>query len=246
MNEGVDSHVSTDLRDHLRNLQTAATICSDSAVVDHRSALGAVHQLDDDLSQWVRKITGSEVEQLRSARRELALAEFCAASGLYRQAFASLRLFLELSFAAVHFSVHEFERRRWNSDKSDFSWSRALDADTGLLSRQFVDEFSPECRDDAARYALDAARTYRFCSQFVHGKAKVSESLPDGLEYRSEAVRDWCAHASSSGTAVLFLLHVRYGDGLDAPSDTELSDILINRFGHLKSIRSKLGLADDK
>jgi hypothetical protein len=245
MEDALGSLPAVDVRQHLRGLQTAATRCTELAVAEHRSALGKVHQVDDDLSEWVVLIAGPETAQLLAARRELALAEFCAASGLYRQAFASLRLFLELSFAAVHFSVHEFERRRWNSDKSDFSWSKALDEESGLLSKQFVDEFAPQCRDDASSFAGDAARTYRYCSQFVHGKAKVSDELPDALEYSSEAVSDWCQHAASAGTAVLFLLYVRYGDGLDAHAHARLSEILITRFGHLNSIRTSLGLAND-
>jgi hypothetical protein len=219
MNEARGPITSVDVSQHLQDLQTAASQCSQSAVVDFRGALGAVHQIDDDLRQWETLITGPEIDQLRAARRELALAEFCAASGLYRQAFASLRLFLELSFAAVHFSVHEFERRRWKSDKSDFSWSRALDEQTGLLSKQFVDEFAPQCRDDAAKFAGDAAHTYRYCSQFIHGKARVSEFLPESLEYSSEAVGNWCEHASLCGIAVLFLLYIRYGAELNAHAD---------------------------
>lgn len=245
MNEALGAVAPPDMRQYLQDLQAAASQCAESAVTDHRGSLGSVHQVDEDVRLWVDRITGPEADQLRAARRELALAEFCAALGLYRQAFASLRLFLELSFAAVHFSVHEFERRRWKSDKSDFSWSRALDEESGLLSKQFVDEFAPQCRDEASKFAADAARTYRYCSQFIHGKAKVSDSLPEALEYSSDAVSNWCEHALSSGTAVLFLLYIRYGGDVNAHTDPDLSDVLINRFGYLNSIRISLGLAND-
>lgn len=228
---------------HIDGLHSELRKCSAAATVEHRAALGSVHEIDGDISHWIDKIDGPEAVQLRAARRELALAEFCAASGLYRQAFASLRLFLELSFAAVHFSVNEFERRRWLSDKTDFSWSRALDEHDGVLSRPFVEEFAPAATTDAQRYATDAAGTYRYCSQFIHGKASVSSSIPETLEYRSEVVEDWCSHASRSGAAVLFLLFVRYGLDLNAQRDDELSDTLIARFGHLDSVRSFVGLA---
>lgn len=245
MHTSLNSGPTTDLTQHLEALRAAAKACSDAAVDDHRGPLGAVHQLDDDLRVWIEQIRGPEVEQLRAARRELALAEFCVASGLYRQAFASLRLFLELSFAAVHFSVHELERRRWNSDKSDFSWSKALDEQTGLLSTFFVDEFAPECRDDASIYATQAADTYRYCSQLVHGKARFSSTLPDSLDYSSEVVSNWCAHAKQCGTSVLFLLYIRYGVLLGADNHGVLSSILIERFGHLSSIRDSVGLTND-
>ncbi len=175
----------------------------------------------------------------------MALAEFAAASGLYRQAFASLRLFLELSFAAVYFSANELDRRKWMSDRKDFSWSRALDEDEGVLSASFVREFEPTAVQDAKSYANMAALSYRACSQFVHGKARSSARLPQRIEYDEPVLSDWCAEAARAGEAVLYLLYVRYGRDLSAQTDQELQDVLISHFGHLMTVRAQLGLAGD-
>lgn len=238
--------LATQVEDHLERLSEAGQTCITRTMLEHRAGLGEVHLLDEDLGRWLDRIKGPETEQLASARRELALAEYAAASGLYRQAFSSLRLFLELSFAAVHFSVNEFERRQWVSDRSDFSWSSALDADTGVLSKSFVVEFLPEARDVARDWATAAAASYRHCSQFVHGKAVVARTLPIGIEYKSEIVADWCARAKQAGEAVLFLLMVRYSVALRAAADDDLSEILTNRFGHLAPVRTLLDLAGDQ
>ncbi|WP_143757352.1 hypothetical protein [Clavibacter michiganensis] len=207
--------------------------------------LGKVHAVDSDVATWLSKIDGPEKTQLMAARKELAFAEYCASSGLYGQAYASLRLFLELSFAAVHFSVHELERRKWLSDRQDFSWSRALDVESGVLSRDFVIEFAPTLVESAGTYSKDASSAYRQCSQFIHGKHAAHSVLPDQIEYRRDIVDDWCKQAESAGTAVIFLLQVRYGGEVHSHTDSSLSDVLTARFGHISAIRSLLELAND-
>ena len=107
--------MSSQIEDHLDGLRTASETCIGATLREHRAGLGEVHLLDEDIAAWLTRIAGPERDQISAARRELALAEYSVASGLYRQAYASLRLFLELSFAAVHFSVNEFERRQWDS-----------------------------------------------------------------------------------------------------------------------------------
>lgn len=238
--------MSSQIDEHITRLQGASETCAAATLAEHRAGLGEVHLLDEDLGHWLARIEGPERSQIAAARRELALAEYSVAAGLYRQSFAGLRLFLELSFAAVHFSVNEFERRRWNSDRADFSWSAALNEDMGVLSKSFVVEFSPALRDDSRGYANAAASCYRHCSQFVHGKAAVSHAVPDNLEYRGTVVTDWCNNAKSAGEAVLFLLLVRYGNDLDAYKDDVLSDGITSRFGHLPPIRELLGLAGEQ
>lgn len=238
--------MSTQIEEHLARLRSASDACVQEALRDHRASLGEVHLLDQDVGQWLQKVLGQEREQIAAARRELALAEYAIASGLYRQAYASLRLFLELNFAAVHFSVNEFERRQWNSDRADFSWSGALDEDRGVLAKGFVLEFAPTLKDDAAQYARTAARCYRHCSQFVHGKASVAKTLPESLEYRESVVADWCDSAKRAGEAVIFMFLVRYGFDLNAYEDDDLSEIVTSRFGHLIPVRDLLGLAAER
>ena len=231
--------------DHLHVLANAAAGCLELAVGTHSAGLGQVHQLDLDLLSWVNRIQGPERDQLQGARRELALAEYSAASGLYRQAYSGLRLFLELSVAAVYFSANEFHRRQWLSDRSDFSWAKALDSNVGVLSASFVQEFAPAAVADAPSFANTAGACYRECSQFVHGKAVKSRLLPYGIEYQATVLTDWCQQAKAAAEAVLYLLYARYGNDLDLRTDSVLQEIMIARFAHLKSVREVLDLARD-
>ncbi|MGV0154398.1 hypothetical protein ACSW29_13775 [Rhodococcus sp. GB-02] len=228
--------------DRYIELQNAMGDCLQKSIGSHSELFGELHQLDADLGLWTDLVADGHTDQLSIARRELALAAHCAASGLYRQAFAGLRLFLELSFAAVYFSVNELERRRWVADKIDYSWSKGLDQDSGVLSRQFVEAFCPGLAGEAPPFAQEAATTYRHCSQFIHGKAAQSQMLPEGVFYVEKVLVDWTDNARGAGEAVIFLLLVRYADR--ALGSQSLIDALGSRFGHLNGVRAMIGLAD--
>lgn len=221
-------------------LQSAGGACLRKSISSHRSEIGAVHQLDIDIAVWSENIDGPAIEQLAAARKELAFAEYLALTGMYSQAYASLRLFLELSFASVYFSVHELIRRKWLSGKYDFSWSAALDKDSGLLSKDFVEEFLPVAAEDARQYAATASKCYRMCSEFVHGKDGVARELPLGLVYSAEAFSAWCDVARDASTAVLFLLLIRYFDSLDESKVTTLQPTILENFRHHNQIRDLL------
>ncbi len=240
-----EGSVVQSLDDHLRVLSQAASDCLTVTLQNHRQGLGQVHQLDVDILAWVSRIGGPERDLLQAARRELAFAEYSVAAGLYRQAYSGLRLFLELSFAAVYFSANEFARRQWVSDRTDFSWAKALDQDAGVLSASFVREFAPTAVADAHTYASAAARCYRECSQFVHGKARTSTMLPQQLAYQDAVVSAWCDQAQAAAESVLYLLYARYALDVEMRTDAALQDVMISHFGHLSTVREHLDLAGD-
>jgi hypothetical protein len=181
-----------------------------------------------------------EFRQLDDARRELGFATFAATAGLYRLAYGGLRLFLELSFAAVYFSANEFHRRQWISDRTDFSWSKALDRTDGVLSSTFVREFLPDAVTDAPVYAKLAEDCYRDCSQFVHGKLAATSRLPTDLAFSGEILSDWTTIARSAAKAVLYLLYCRYSAEL-LEEHVELHSTL-DPFTHLRCVRKALGM----
>lgn len=235
----------SELVESFAEIRGAMASCVDSSLQDSSQELGSIHQLDDDLRLWIDCVPQSTGEQLARARTELAHAEHAAASGLYRQAFGGLRLFLELAFAAVYFSANEFERRRWLSDRADFSWSKALEQETGVLARSFVQEFNAPLVTITAEYASTVAATYRYCSQFVHGKAAHSWKLPETVEYSAPLLSSWCSHALSAGNAVCLLLVVRFGDLItESGLPSDLIDAINARLGIHEEVRKLIGHAN--
>lgn len=227
----------------LRDLHRQAGGIIDESVEANAEALGSILQLDRDLSKWIVRIADRpEERQLGDARSELGHAIYAAASGNYRLAYAATRLFLELSFAGVHFSANELHRRRWLSDREDFSWSRALDKDEGVLAVSFVREFNDSALIDAPVYAEMAAGAYRHCSQFVHGKFAATQTLPQKLGFSSQVLSDWAATTSEAAKSVLYLFYCRYGTEFLIGDDGPLVETLENHFAHLRSIRAVIGL----
>ncbi|MFF2187879.1 hypothetical protein [Streptomyces sp. NPDC058155] len=225
---------------HLADLGGKVILRSTS---EHGSSLGRILRLEADIGLWANRMEGRpEVGQLADARRELGFATYAATCGLYRLAYSGIRTFLELSFAAVYFSANELHRRQWVSDRRDFSWSQALDEDNGVLAKAFMQEFLSEGIKDADAYAASAARTYRHCSQFIHGKLAVTDALPRDLSFSSDALSDWTTTARAAAQSVLFLLYGRYSAEFLPEDNGELSATLEHSFSHLKSVRSVLGL----
>ncbi|MGH7867566.1 MAG: hypothetical protein ACREP9_08015 [Candidatus Dormibacteraceae bacterium] len=204
-------------------------------------------QIDADIKLWEARLADRpESHQLSYARRELGFAVYAASAGLYGSAFASLRLFLELSFAAVYFSANEFNRRQWASGRRDFSWSAALDENNGVLSQSFVREFNESAVPEVTYYAVDALCAYRDCSEFMHGKITSTRFLPETLSFSATALEKWARLAIRSAESVLFLLYCRYGDELlNGDDDGSLSCTLEHSFSHLVSVRKLLGLPLD-
>jgi hypothetical protein len=204
----------------------------------HAPALGRLLQQDVDIGVWeTRLLHRPETRLVSDARRELGFAIYSAASGLYMQAYSTLRLFLELSFAAVSFSVDEVLRRQWLADRTDFRWSKALDEKDGVLAPAFVREFYPRAATDAPHYRARAAELYRHCSQFIHGKTVATSALPKTLSYSEDVLLDWCSTARGSAEAVLYVLYCRYADELLPADDGQLANTLEFSFSHLRSVR---------
>jgi hypothetical protein len=231
----------SEIERRLLDLHAAAGHCLSLAAQSQAGALGKILQQDLDIGVWEERLQGRyEVQLLASARREIGFALYCAATGLYAQAFSSLRLFLELSFATVFFSINELEWRRWLNDRKDFVWSAALDRDEGVLAESFVREFYPAAVSDAPTYRELAQRSYRKCSQHVHGKFAVTQSLPRTIKYDRNALEIWSSTAHDAGQSVLYLLYCRYGDDLLSLDDGRLATILEHSFSHLPSVRRSL------
>jgi hypothetical protein len=128
-----------------------------------------------------------------------------------------------------------------------FSWSQALDSTEGVLSKHFVREFNEDAVSDAETYAEMAASCYCTCSEFLHGKAHYTQTLPETLNYSSVVLEAWLDLASRAAKAVLFLIYCRYGQELlPHAHDGQLGATMEHSFGHLSSIRRMLGLPVDE
>lgn len=213
-----------------------------SSARDHAKDIGRILQQEIDLGTWSERLARRpEMGPFDTGRRELGFAVYSASTGLYRQAYNSLRLFLELSFASVLFSVDEIAMRSWRSDGAHFEWGATLDPKTGILSARTVRLFLPAAVEHAAEYCGRARRVYDDCSAFTHGRPKELSTLPDRLTYSSPVLADWCSTAQVAAECVLFLLFCRFGEELLPADDGRLAATLDFSLSHLRVVRERLG-----
>jgi hypothetical protein len=221
--------------------QNAGTVLRSSAL-DHAKEIGRILQQEVDLGKWSGRLARRpEMEPFDTGRRELGFAIYSASTGLYRQAYNSVRLFLELSFAAVLFSTNEIARRSWRSDGAHFKWGVALDPKTGILSPDTVRLFLPAAVGHAAEYSGKARHVYDHCSAFTHGRPKELSTLPDRLTYAPSVLADWCSTAQVAAECVLYLLVCRFGEELLPADDGSLAATLDFSLSHLRFVRERLG-----
>ncbi|MFF7155715.1 hypothetical protein [Streptomyces sp. NPDC008139] len=199
--------------------------------------------LEADITSWLTALENQpEAQQLRSAHQDFGLAFYSAMSGLYRQSFASLRSFLEVTCGAVYLSSLEFKRRQWVSGKLDISWTSITSIDEGIYSVAFLREFCPEAQLEREQCVADLKRSYRRCSEYVHGNVSTSLLLPTEIAYRDEVLKEWITVAKSTLISVIHCFTVRYYKDFRDDQRQIVEGCLEEHFAHLESVRTLLQL----
>lgn len=164
-----------------------------------------------EFSKWLSILNERpEAPLLQSALMEYQYGLINISQGFYRQAYTSLRSFVEQSLAAIHFSGNEFELRLWMNGQQDIYWNNILDENNGIFSKRFVGIFAPSLIDLATVYREMAKIVYRECSEFTHSNYKTYSKIPQLFEYNKEVFLDWHDKAETAQILVTFSLCVRY------------------------------------
>lgn len=230
-------------RSTLVAVHDAARVHLDQFVSEQSEKLQGLLALEADLGVWLHVLDSRpEVSQYRSAHRDLGLALYSVASGLYRQAFAGLRSFIEVSFGALHLSSAELERRRWVSGRRDLSWSEITSTDGGIYAPGYLREFMPSSVDEAAPLIADVKAAYRRCSEYMHGNVATTDLLPAHLVYASKPVEEWKTAAKQSLVVLHHSLFVRYYQDLSQPQRQAIESTLEQHLSNHLSVREALGL----
>jgi hypothetical protein len=215
----------------------------EQATGSNESKINRVLHLEADLAAWLEALDSRpEAQQFQSAHRDFGLSFYAAMSGLYRQAFSTLRSFLEVTVGATYLSSHEFKRRQWVSGKLDISWKAITSTDSGLYSTSFLDEFCPEAVDEQEEMLDKLKGAYRRCSEYIHGNVSTSQMLPTEISYQEDITREWLSVADSALSAAMHGFLVRYYKDLSQSSKGIVEGSLEDHFSHLVSVRKLLGL----
>lgn len=220
-----------DAADKVREASTSSTAGS-------YPALAKNHAFVTDFEKVVSVLASRpEAPMLAAACREYQFGLVAVAFGLYRPAYASLRLSLELSLGAIRFSGQEVSFRNWLLDKKDLSWAEITDLDNGIYSAPFVRAFEPTY--DPLRLAQRelAVSLYRECSEFVHGNASSNQALPATITYSAATADAWHSRSADFRRVLLFAVSLRYARDLPASAREILAPITIDQLGNIEAVR---------
>jgi hypothetical protein len=233
--------------EHYRGLLTASdAVLAESFIGPRANAMAKSHAFIVDLELWISQLRGRrELPVLESALREYQFALLSLTAGHYRAAFASLRLTLELSFAAVHWSANERELREWLRGQRDSNWATLIDSENGVLSKQFVRLFYDGLANEAGQYRASAAAVYRECSEYVHGNAHTHIAIPTTLIFDVGRFEDWHQKASVARLTISFVLTARYLFDFDVAARNSIEATVIDHLGHSPAIRALVGASSE-
>ncbi len=203
----------------------------------------AVLAMESDVSIWIDALQSfPESAQYRSAHRDLGLAFFALSTGLYRQAFAGLRSFIEVAFGALHLSTSELERRRWVAGRRDLSWSAIKSLESGIYSQTYLREFMPEAAPEAEPLLNGLVLAYRRSSEYLHGNVPTTDLLPTTIRYAAKPIEDWRVASRDALMAFHHSFFVRYYTDMPPSQKSPLESVLEQHLVHLRSVRQALQL----
>jgi hypothetical protein len=235
--------MSLSCADYYENLHHACgEVLTESFAADTAGSHASSHSFVSDLEQWYALLKDRpEGPILKAALAEYQFALLAVVQGQYRQAFMALRLSFELIMGTSYFSANEFQLRQWLCGERDLVWSALIDAESGVLSKQFVKAFYEELAEEALQYRAMGQEVYRECSEYVHGNALTHTSLYGKVSFQQKAFDAWHDKARTVRLVSSFALCARYVYLTDSTNRSKLETVLIDNLGHMPAIRRILG-----
>ena len=129
------------VEEYFRELHQAGSDSLSASLADAevRDGLSRCMQECLDWHAWkeVQSSLGRDPQVLEWATKELQFGAYLASIGHYRNAFAQIRLFLELGVSSIEFSANEIFRRKWMSGNRNMKWSTLIDEKAGIYAQEF-------------------------------------------------------------------------------------------------------------
>jgi hypothetical protein len=209
--------------------------------LEYQSELGKVHHLSSCIYEFSDHINDpSEKNILITVCTQLETATLNATMGMYRQAFSSLRLALELGLSVVHFSVHKLDLIEWLEGRADIKWSELINEDNGVLSSRFTNAFFKELSSTTTEYKKKASTTYRKLSEFVHGNNETWKKSGLQLSFNKNLMEAYFQTFTDAAEIIIFVLTCRYAKSLSQHS-LESLQCIHEEFAHISNIREIFG-----
>ena len=209
--------------------------------ISEKEQLGKAHHFASCIYEFSEHIQDPlEKDMFVTVSTQLESATLNLTLGMYRQAFASLRLALEMGLGATHFSIHKIELSEWLDGRSDIKWSSLVDEENGVLSKRFSNAFFKELTNEIVSYREKTILTYRRLSEFVHGNNETWVKSGLKISYNKELFDKYFIYLSTVSEVIIFIMTCRYIKRLDV-SAIESLQFIPEELSHIPVVRELFG-----
>ncbi len=228
------------IQDYYKKLNESCQNIFNSTLTDLDS-FGKVHHFSTCLFEFSERLNDKkEGDLLKVVSSQIEISALDISFGLYRQAFSSTRLALEMGLGIVYFSAFKLEHYEWLSGKADIKWSKIIDKENGVLSKRFANAFFPELSQSIEEYNFIAVSIYRQLSEFVHGNYETWEESGLSLSKNDDLTKRYFEYFELVKNVLLFALCCRFLKSF--PSEKlDSMPFILEEMGHNESIRVFLG-----
>jgi hypothetical protein len=227
-----------DLKEHYDKISEAARLVRQDSLRD-LAPLQAAHAVVDEIRLW-QEILGARPEAniFDQIVNGLELGLFALVSGLYRQAYGSLRLAVELTAGVCWFSANRLDLVEWQSGERDLIWKEITNQDEGVLSARFRKAFFPELKEELKYNGLNK-KLYRELSEYVHGHASTWAGA-ENVKYDEKLHQAWFEKLDTYMIVTSVLMSLRYLQEVGDEAVRRLAPNLRSRVGHISAITKYL------
>jgi len=211
--------------------------------IENKSDLGGVHthaacfaSLSDHL------IERDEKDLLKLVAVQIETSGLVASFGLYRSAFASVRLALEIGTAAIYFSANKFVHKEWLSGQEDIRWSVVNDENTGVFSKRFARAFFPACETQVDSFRHETNTIYRSLSEFVHGNSATWNNTGLALHYSESKFNEYIEIVNSVSRNLKFAFILRHLTSLESQAIDDIGPYVLPDLSHVAPISEYFGI----
>lgn len=231
-----------DIQEYFAKLNSESqTVFSQS--ISQKEKLGKLHHLSSCIYEFSNCVPDPQEKRiLETVSAQLESSNYNLILGLYRQAFSSLRLALEMGLAAIYFSASKLEMHEWLDGRMDIKWSKIIDEENGVLSKRFTRAFFSELVDDVESYRINASNVYRKLSEYVHGNNETWVNGSIRIIYKEDYFDLYCEYYRVASETILFSAVCRYAKLFDE-SERESLQFLPEEFSHIYKLRELFGRA---
>lgn len=209
--------------------------------IHKKDKLGELHHFSSYIYEFTACIHDPQEKRiLETVSAQLESSNYNLILGLYRQAFSSLRLAMEMGLAAIYFSARKLELHEWLDGRMDIKWSKIIDEESGVLSKRFARAFFIDLTNDVENYRAQAISVYRKLSEYVHGNNETWVNGSIKITYQQELFDNYCHYYKLVAEVILFSAMCRYAKLFN---DTELESLqfLSEEFSHILKVRELFG-----